>query len=100
MSFVWKCCLFILGVALILPVVLVAEDRPTVPGGVKDKPYIKRAGRGTFVGGYVDHELFWNEKKKSRFRPFSTPVSPTWSGSVSRFGQNGKNKDFSNPIGF
>ncbi len=50
------------------------KERPVVPGGVYDKPHIKRAGRGTFIGGYIDHELFWNKKKKTfdqhRFIPF------------------------------
>jgi hypothetical protein len=48
--------------------------RPAVPGGVYDKPYIKRGGRGSFIGGYMDHELFWNDKIKTftqhRFIPF------------------------------
>ena len=34
---------------------LVAEEtRAPVAGGVYDKPYIKRGGRGTSVGGYID----------------------------------------------
>ena len=51
-----------------------AESRPTVPGGIYDKPYIKRAGSGTAIGGYMDHELFWSDDKKTfdqhRFIPF------------------------------
>ena len=52
-----------------------AEDqRPGVSGGGYDKPYIAKAGRGTILGGYMDHELFWNDKKKTfdqhRFVPF------------------------------
>ena len=51
-----------------------AEERPTVPGGTYDKPHIANAGKGTVVGGYIDHELFWNDKKKTfdqhRFIPF------------------------------
>ena len=52
-----------------------AEDqRPTVSGGVYDKPYIAKGGKGTSLGGYIDHELFWNDKKKTfdqhRFIPF------------------------------
>lgn len=50
------------------------DERAAVAGGVYDKPYIKRAGRGTFIGGYMDHELFWNDKKRTfdqhRFIPF------------------------------
>ena len=51
-----------------------AQGRAPVPGGVYDKPYIQRAGSGTALGGYMDHELFWNERKKTfdqhRFIPF------------------------------
>ena len=51
-----------------------AESRPSVPGGIYDKPYIKRAGKGTAIGGYMDHELFWNDDAKTfdqhRFIPF------------------------------
>ncbi|MBI2506399.1 MAG: hypothetical protein HYW07_24550 [Candidatus Latescibacteria bacterium] len=50
------------------------EKRVTVPGGIYDKPYIKRGGRGSFIGGYMDHELFWNDKNKTfdqhRYIPF------------------------------
>ena len=50
------------------------EGRAPVPGGVYDKPYIQRAGNGTALGGYIDHELFWNDSKKTfdqhRFIPF------------------------------
>ncbi|MDA0335178.1 MAG: hypothetical protein O2782_08450 [bacterium] len=51
-----------------------AADRPAVPGGVYDKPYLKQTVGGTAVGGYIDHELFWNDKAKTfdqhRFIPF------------------------------
>ncbi len=51
-----------------------ASERPAVQGGVYDKPYLKGTTGGTAVGGYIDHELFWNEKKKTfdqhRFIPF------------------------------
>jgi hypothetical protein len=61
------------GIAVAEPVG--AEDpRPGVSGGVYDKPYIAKGGRGTILGGYIDHELFWNDKKKTfdqhRFIPF------------------------------
>lgn len=50
------------------------EERPAVPGGIYDKPYIQRGGRGTILGGYMDHEFTWNDKKKTfdqhRFIPF------------------------------
>jgi hypothetical protein len=49
-------------------------ERPSLPGGVYDKPYIRRGGRDTILGGYMDNELFWNKKKKTfdqhRFIPF------------------------------
>lgn len=39
-----------------------------------DKPYIKKGDQGALLGGYMDHELFWNKKKKTfdqhRFIPF------------------------------
>ena len=51
-----------------------AAERPAVEGGVYDKPYIKQTVGGTAVGGYIDHELFWNDKAKTfdqhRFIPF------------------------------
>ncbi len=49
-------------------------ERVAVPGGVYDKPFLKEEGRRTMLGGYFDHELFWNDKKKTfdqhRFLPF------------------------------
>jgi len=42
-------------------------NRPELPGGIYDKPYIKRAGRGVAVGGYLDHEFEWNEGGKNTF---------------------------------
>lgn len=51
-----------------------SEDRPSVPGGIYDKPYIERFGRGTAVGGYVDLEWEITEEKNTfdqhRFIPF------------------------------
>ena len=51
-----------------------AEARAAVAGGVYDKPYIAKSGKGTIVGGYIDHELFWTDEKKTfdqhRFIPF------------------------------
>ncbi len=51
-----------------------AADRPAVQGGVYDKPYLRQTTGGTTVGGYIDHELFWNDKDKTfdqhRFIPF------------------------------
>src|SRR3972149_4499955 len=38
-----------------------SAKRPELPGGIYDKPYILRAGRGVALGGYMDHEFEWNE---------------------------------------
>ena len=63
-------------VLLLLPTLAAAADRPVVPGGVYDKPYLKSGARGTAIGGYMDHELIWNGNTKSfdqhRFIPFIT----------------------------
>ncbi len=47
--------------------------REGVPGGIYDKPYITRMGRGTALGGYMDHELRYEfdadlNRKTSTFR--------------------------------
>lgn len=60
---------------LILAFPLAAEDqRPTVADGPADKPHLRESAHGTSIGGYIDHELFWNDKKKTfdqhRFIPF------------------------------
>jgi len=58
-----------------------AGDRPGVPGGIMDKPYLGRAGANVMIGGYMDHEFEWNQDTGStfdqhRFVPFITaPVS-------------------------
>lgn len=53
---------------------LSAQEHAPATSGIYDKPYIERGGRGTSIGGYIDHELFWNDKKKTfdqhRFIPF------------------------------
>ena len=41
------------------------EERPAVPGGMYDKHYIQRGGRGTILGGYMDHEPIWNDDRKT-----------------------------------
>jgi phosphate-selective porin len=50
------------------------EQRTADPGGVLDKPHLRRGGKGTAIGGYIDQELFWNDKSKTftqhRFIPF------------------------------
>ena len=65
------------GAILMMVAVSFAEDddtRVAVPGGVYDKPFLKEGGRKTTIGGYFDHELFWNDKKKTfdqhRYLPF------------------------------
>ena len=68
----------ILILALLAPLQVSADDdekRPVLPGGLYDKPYIKRAGRGVAVGGYMDHEFEYNEGggntfDQHRFIPF------------------------------
>lgn len=51
-----------------------ADAQRQEAGHQYDKPFIKEGGKGTLLGGYIDHELFWNKKKKTfdqhRFIPF------------------------------
>ncbi len=51
-----------------------AEQRSAVPGGSDDKPHLRAGFEGTVLGGYIDHELFWTDSKKTfdqhRFIPF------------------------------
>lgn len=62
------------GLALMTVSGIGAQQRTALPGGIYDKPYIQRGGGGTFIGGYIDHEFFWNDAKKTfdqhRFIPF------------------------------
>jgi hypothetical protein len=64
---------FIMVMATLIVGRIGADERPGVPGGVYDKPYLTGATR-TAVGGYIDHELLWNDDKKTfdqhRFIPF------------------------------
>lgn len=62
--------------ALILSMLVLTPalaQRSAVPGGVYDKPYLTSES-STAIGGYIDHELFWNDNKKTfdqhRFIPF------------------------------
>ena len=61
----------LVGLFVVLPSTSVGQEegseRPELPGGIYDKPYIKRAGRGVTVGGYMDHEFEWNEGGKNTF---------------------------------
>lgn len=63
----------LLGSLLALPLAA-ADQRPAIAGGPYDKPHIRASGSGTSIGGYIDHELFWNKKNKTfdqhRFIPF------------------------------
>ena len=63
-----------LGIMLAAGAPAQQDDRPALPGGAYDKPYVQRAGSGTSIGGYIDHELFWNANEKTfdqhRFIPF------------------------------
>ncbi len=43
------------------------DKRLELEGGTYDKPHIRRFGRGTVVGGYMDHEFEWTEGKDSTF---------------------------------
>ncbi len=64
----------LLSVLLCCQVWAEGSPRPASRGGVTDKPYIRQSGSGTAIGGYIDHELIWNNKKKTfdqhRFIPF------------------------------
>jgi hypothetical protein len=59
---------------LLLSATTLAAQRVSVPGGIDDKPHLRAGYEGTVLGGYIDHELFWNKKKKTfdqhRFIPF------------------------------
>jgi len=51
-----------------------ADAEEKTRGHQYDKPFIEGGGKGTLLGGYIDHELVWNKKKKTfdqhRFIPF------------------------------
>ena len=70
------CTMTMFAAAAVSLTAAVADDsRPAVPGGVYDKPHLRATGeRGSVVGGYMDHELFWNDDRKTfdqhRFIPF------------------------------
>ncbi|MEE2657724.1 MAG: hypothetical protein VX733_04410 [Candidatus Latescibacterota bacterium] len=61
-------------VAAMLGAVSATENRESIDGGVYDKPYLRSGWEGTVLGGYIDHELFWNDNKKTfdqhRYIPF------------------------------
>ena len=56
-----------LSLAFALPTIAEEDKRPELPGGIYDKPYIKRMGRNVAIGGYIDHEFEWTEGKDSTF---------------------------------
>ena len=53
---------------------IIEAQRSSVPGGSNDKPHLRGGFEGTVLGGYIDHELFWTDSKKTfdqhRFIPF------------------------------
>jgi hypothetical protein len=60
----------------ILPEIARAE-RPALPGGIDDKPYLGRGGATLAIGGYMGHEFEWvedggNTFDQHRFVPFIT----------------------------
>jgi len=54
-----------LGISISPEGINAQDDRPAVPGGMYDKPYIERFGRGTAVGGYIDMEWEITEDKNT-----------------------------------
>lgn len=66
-----------LATLALLPALAAAADRPAVPGGIDDKPYLGRGGASVVIGGYMDHEFEWledggNTFDQHRFVPFLT----------------------------
>ncbi len=61
---------------LLLSTAALASDRPAVPGGIDDKPYLGRGGADVMIGGYMDHEFEWTEDSSTfdahRYVPFIT----------------------------
>lgn len=59
---------------------LAPGSRPSVPGGIYDKPYLQNYSGGIALGGYMDHELFVQPDHSTfdqhRFIPFIF-ASPT-----------------------
>lgn len=54
-------------IMLVFTGITFAQDssRPSVPGGMYDKPYIKKFGQGTAIGGYVDMEWEITDNKNT-----------------------------------
>ena len=50
------------------------EQRPAVADGPSDKPHMRAAVSGTSIGGYIDHELFWNDEKRLAINIVSSPL--------------------------
>ncbi|HPF35737.1 MAG TPA: hypothetical protein P5571_12700 [Candidatus Krumholzibacteria bacterium] len=82
-----------------LAAVALASDRPAVPGGIDDKPYLGRGGASVVIGGYMDHEFEWledggNTFDQHRFVPFLTAhVSDRVSVSMELELEHGGNPD-------
>ena len=96
--------------------VLLLAARAQAAGGPYDKPYIENGGKGTILGGYMDHELFWNDKKKTYGQgdgqANADSVISIWANSVpqgndckriyqsgAEFGNETHNSDFNIAIG-
>jgi hypothetical protein len=51
-------------------------QRPELPGGIADKPYLTHVGQGAILGGYMDMEFEWTDDGSTfdqhRFVPFIT----------------------------
>lgn len=86
-------------VLLLLTASAPAADRPAVPGGIDDKPYLGRGGASVVIGGYMDHEFEWledggNTFDQHRFVPFLTAhVSDRVSVSMELELEHGGNPD-------
>lgn len=63
----FKLLALFLSLTLALPTIAEENKRPELPGGIYDKPYIKRMGKNVAIGGYLDHEFEWTEGKDSTF---------------------------------
>ena len=64
------CCkllILLLSLFCIAPGIAQENNRPELPGGIYDKPYIKRMGKNVAIGGYIDMEFEWTEGKNSTF---------------------------------
>jgi len=63
----FKLLVLFLSLLCIAPATAQKDNRPELPGGIYDKPYIKRMGKNIAIGGYIDTEFEWTEGKNSTF---------------------------------